>query len=233
MVKTSTFQHNGHVLVTKESYQYVTKVRRALLINITRLLNDLKIRFVISHGNLIEFIRKRRLFHDDDLDIRFCIHDFPKWLAFAGRNKTQTFHNYNLSFDEIILQSSREQRVRGVKAWLINPPKRPTFIPKMDIHIDLVPSIVTHSFWMNYKISWNKLRLVQFLGVKTWAPRKKDCKKVLKKQYGKDFMRPNFKRYRVLSHKKSRKLYRRGELRILNSRRQGSSKVVSNLAAFF
>ena len=36
--------------------------------NVNRLLKSLQIRFVIAHGNLIEFVRNQTIYHDDDID---------------------------------------------------------------------------------------------------------------------------------------------------------------------
>ena len=78
------YQHNKHVQVTANTYAYVREYKKQLLQNITNLLNDLQIRFVISHGNLIEFERNCPIYHDDDLDIRFCIDDAAKWNQYCS-----------------------------------------------------------------------------------------------------------------------------------------------------
>ena len=51
------FQHNKKTIITKESYTYVSDVKQQLLYNIVKLLNKLNIKYVLSHGNLIEFVR--------------------------------------------------------------------------------------------------------------------------------------------------------------------------------
>ena len=77
------YQHNPGITITKENYEYVREYKKQLLQNITRLLNDLNIRFVISHGNLIEYKRGAPIYHDDDLDIRFNRDDIEKWSQFC------------------------------------------------------------------------------------------------------------------------------------------------------
>ena len=69
------FQHNSEFTVTREAYQWVTSVKSKLLTEVTALLTNLGIRYVVAHGNLLEIERLRQgqlqaIAHDDDLDLR-------------------------------------------------------------------------------------------------------------------------------------------------------------------
>ena len=97
------FQHNSHVEVTKESYEYVREYKKQLVQNITNLFNDLKIRFVISHGNLIEYERGRPIYHDDDVDVRFCERDLHKWIKYIDGLGDMTDDKYNMRFRTPVL----------------------------------------------------------------------------------------------------------------------------------
>lgn len=97
------FQHNTHIEVTKESYEYVKKYKRELVKNITNLFYDLGIRFVISHGNLIECERGRPIYHDDDVDIRFCKRDIYKWIKYIKSLDDMTDKKYNMRFRSPVL----------------------------------------------------------------------------------------------------------------------------------
>ena len=54
-MNTKYFQHNKDVAITEESYKYVRKYKKQLLTNLNKLLSDIEIKYVISHGNLIEY----------------------------------------------------------------------------------------------------------------------------------------------------------------------------------
>ena len=61
----------------------------------------------------------------------------------------------------------------------------------MDIHLDLVCSIVENKFWMDYKIDFNNLQKIKYMGIETTIPSKIDIEKVLSKQYGKNYIIPD------------------------------------------
>ena len=190
------YQHNEKVNITEESYEYVLSYKRQLLKHITDLLNDLSIRFVISHGNLIECERGKPIYQDDDLDIRFCLDDLEKWETYCSDIKNKNNPKYNLIFDKRFGDINK-QKHNGIQSRLItfeNKDDIKTF-SAMDIHCDLVASVVAIKMWMNYNIDFNNLRKVTLYDVATSAPNKRDTKKVLTRQYGKTYMLP-WKRYR-------------------------------------
>ena len=77
------FQHNKNVQITDQTYTYVYKYKQELLKQLTKLLDDLGIEFVISHGNLIEYERQSPIYHDDDLDLRFNVEQFDRWMEWC------------------------------------------------------------------------------------------------------------------------------------------------------
>ena len=192
---------NNKVKITKESYLYVYYYKKQLLKNITKLLDDNNIRFVICYGNLIEYERKKPIYRDDDLDIIFNISDMPQWIKFCKQNN-QELKKYNLIFDGRFNDMSR-QRQNGVQCRLmkfINPKKIKEF--KMDIHCDLVCNIVESEFWHNLDIDFNNLRKIKLYGVNTYAPSKLDTTMILIFQYGTNYIIPNTRNpFKIRSNK--------------------------------
>lgn len=181
-----TFQHNEHIPLTRSSYAYVYNCKRELLERVGTLCDTLGIRHTIAHGNLIEWMRGSPIYHDDDLDIRFCIDDFDKWERYCKDNLCNSVPN--LEFDDRFA-NPESQQYNGIQCRLLSSCGRNMY-PTMDIHCDLVASRVGHKMWMNYDVDFNKLRRVTYLGVPTWVPSKEDAHNVLCKQYGSDYMIP-------------------------------------------
>ena len=186
------FKQNDHITVTPHVYYYVREYKRQLVFFITKLLDDLNIKFVISHGNLIEYERGSPIHHDDDVDIRMNIKDCYKWVTFCEENNNAT--NYNLVFDSRFKNKGlSSQQYDGIQCRLI------TFINKqkikeykMDMHCDLVASIVECKWiWPDYNIDYSDLRKINYLGVETYAPNKNDTKRVLIRDYGINYLIPH------------------------------------------
>lgn len=187
------FQHNDKTQITLSSYIYVILYKKQLLSNVTKLLNDLSIKFVISHGNLIEFERGTPIYHDDDVDIRFDVSDIPKWMDFCSKNEC-ILNNYNLVFDGRF-KKFEYQVYNGIQCRLIKFHNEDCIkeYSTMDIHCDIVASHVTIDFWMDYLIDFSNLRTVSYLGVRTSAPSKEDTYSVLSTQYGSKYLIPDRK----------------------------------------
>lgn len=186
------FQHNTEFSVNNETYKYVYEYKKQLLFNITNLLNDCEIKFVISHGNLIEYERKQPIYHDDDLDIRFDMNDLPKWKHFCNNNDI-VLHKYNLILDDR-LKNIEKQKYDGIQCRLIKFDNQHNIKEyKMDIHSDLVMNIVESDFWKDYKINFNNLRKIIYLDVETYAPSSDDAIKVLTLEYGPTYLIPDIK----------------------------------------
>ncbi|SVC90226.1 uncharacterized protein METZ01_LOCUS343080, partial [marine metagenome] len=173
-----TFHHNRNVRLTQSSYHYVLNYKRQLVKNISRLLNDLDIKFVIGHGNLLEYERQKPIYHDDDVDIRFDVKDMRKWKNYCQNitNKTR----YNLIFDDRF-QKIEAQMHNGIQARL-------KYSNEIDVHLDLVASEVDIDFWKDYDIDFTNLRKIKYLGCDCYAPSKEDTNKMLTVHYGKDYL---------------------------------------------
>jgi hypothetical protein len=192
------FQHNFRVDVTLLKYNYVKEYKKQLLQNVTNLLNELNIRFVISPGNLIEYERKKPIYHDDDLDIRFCIDDFPKWRSFCNDSNAHLLcKKHNITFDDIFLDFDK-QLDKGIRIALVTfeNPKHITIFESIQIYTDLVVSIAnSKKHWIDYSIDYDNLRKIIFMGVETYAPNEEDTKRILSTEYGENYLIPNYEEY--------------------------------------
>jgi len=184
------FQHNN-IEITEKTYTYVSEYKKQLLLNITRLMNNLDIKFVISHGNLIEYQRGSPLFHDDDLDIRFNVDDIDKWEIFCKENDAN-LNKYNLRFDNRFHDIKR-QKYNGIQCWLIKFSNNHNIqeFTEFDIHCDFVANNVEFKFWPDYKVNYLNSRKVKYLDVDTFAPSIEDTHKVLCMEYGENYMIPD------------------------------------------
>ena len=193
--KIQYFEHNKDVAITEESYKYVKECKKQLLFNLDKLLRDADVRYVISHGNLIEYERGMPIHHDDDIDLRINIEDINKWEKFCNENESA--EKYNLTFDKRFKHIDKFL-FNGVQCWLIN---FEDFEFKLDIHCDVIPSIVTaepyiradgrfDKFWTDYDIDYSNLRKIKFMGVDTFAPNIEDSKRLLLRQYGENYLIP-------------------------------------------
>lgn len=222
------FGHNGN-LITQETYEYTRNYRKELLKSCTRLLHNLDIKYVISHGNLIEYSRQKPICHDDDVDLRINLNDIHKLEKINTMNINIDdkgfcrLYDYNLILDDRCMNLERF-KFNGLQGWLmknyteanswIQMRSEDNFIAplpyKMDIHIDLVPNITTDTkyvkrynrctkcyelektIWPDYDIDFTNLRKIKYMGIDTYAPSLDDTKRKLEKQYGPDYMIPNY-----------------------------------------
>ena len=174
------FQHNKNIIVNKDSFEYVKEYKSQLLSNITQILHEIEIKYIISHGNLLEHTRKKAIQHDDDLDIRMDINDLDKWKTFC-ENNNNIMNKYNLVFDKRFYDM-KKQLHNGIQVRLIEFVNKDNLYKEieMDIHCDLVFNKVTSKFWIKcgpYDIDYNNLREIKFLNVNTFAPSLKDTHK--------------------------------------------------------
>ena len=194
------FQHNKRFRITLESFAYVREYKRQLMQSMHSLLADLDIKYVISHGCLIEFERQALIYHDDDIDLRYDIKDLPKWERFCKEYQTKG-SKYNIKLgDRGQYKNISEQKKNGIHVRLKhfdNHLQLKTF-KKIDIFMDFVPSVAelwfkTKHMWPPYDINFHDLRAVEYLGVQVTAPNKKDTQRVLTKQYGPRYLVPDKK----------------------------------------
>jgi len=185
------YQHNENITITHENYKYVIECKKQLVYHITNLFNDLNIRFVIAHGNLIEYERNEPIYNDDDVDVRFCVEDIEKWKKYCENNEKDNA-KYNLIFDNRF-NDIDNQLYDGIQGYLItfnNKDNIKTF-NDIKVGIDVVPSIVDKKVWRDYNIDFNNLRKIDYIGVCTYVPSKEDTIKLLTSQYGKRYIIPD------------------------------------------
>jgi hypothetical protein len=179
--------------VTPDTYNYVTEYKKQLLQSITSLLDDVGIKYVISHGNLIEYVRGKPIYHDDDIDIRYDERDFAKWIEFTKTKKSPMLLQYNLRFDSRF-NSEREQKMTGLHCNLINFKNTTDIVvyPRVFVNCDLVCSkLTTTKCWMNYDINFDDLRKIKYYDIDTYCPNEADTNRVLSTQYGENYLIPN------------------------------------------
>jgi len=189
--KKNKLQHNQKK-ITYDIYSYVFLYKKQLIKNITLLLNSLNIKFVIAHGNLIEFERGEYIFRDDDIDIRFDHRDFDKWELFCSEPSNN--NKYNLNFD-FRFSDIKQQKKNGIQCGLINFENfyNNKEFPELDIHLDLVSSNLKSEVWIKYNIDFDNIRKIKYLDVDTYAPSISDTKMILQKEYGKKYLIPKYK----------------------------------------
>jgi len=189
------YQHNSTITITKENYSLVLKQKKLLIKKLHNLFTSLDIKYVIGHGNLIEYVRGQPIYHDDDIDIRVDVNDAHKWFAYCCKiNKDECSErpfNYvdkqnGLSFDNRVHDADRQNK-NGLQVVLYNIKNDP-FI----IHADIVFNYVTSDFWMNYDINYDKIKKINYIGHETYVPCDDDIERVLSKQYGKNYIIPKY-----------------------------------------
>jgi len=153
-----------------------------LLKAIADLLDTLKIKYVIAHGNLLEYYRNAFIYHDDDIDIRMEANDIHKWERFCSDSNNKSING--IVFDDRFTDIE-SQKVNGIQCTLTSHANS-----HVDIHADLVFNKVKDSFWTEYDIDYSNLRKIRYLGVHTYAPSLYDTVAMLLKEYGSTFMTP-------------------------------------------
>ena len=193
--KRTHFQHNKSVLITQSTYKYVKEYKKQLIRNVAKLCKDLDIKYVISHGNLIEFERQADILHDDDLDLRFDKRDMHKWVQFCKHEYTVP-NKYNIVLDSRV-NDIEKQLQNGIQIRLdkFENPLNIEEHTQMDIHIDFIAHSVRSAFWKDYDIDFDALRTIQYLDTETFAPSQEDTVRILIQEYGSNYMIPNIHNY--------------------------------------
>lgn len=188
------YQHNKSINIGEDTYKYVSEYRKQLLSKTAKLLKELDVRYCISHGNLIEYERKQPIFHDDDIDIRICIDDLYKFEEYYKSNKN---NNLEIQFSnpnkQLKIKQIKQTKWQQLKLINFENTKNIKIYNNFHIHLDLVSSDVSGSPWIKYDIDFNNLREIKYLGVNTFAPNKEDTLRVLKREYGPNYMKANRK----------------------------------------
>lgn len=193
------FQHNQHVEVTKKNYCAVFEYKKELLYQIMRLFNKLKIKCFICYGNLIEYERKDHILQDDDIDIIFDGRKFREWAGYCAF-RDRKLEEYNLVFD-FRWNNPEQQKKNGIQARLIKfksiDVKLQNIISDMDIHADVIPDFIDSNVWPKTNVNINKLRKIKLWGIDTYAPCVEDTIRILENEYGKEYIKPVVKNYKL------------------------------------
>ena len=189
--------HNSKVQVTKYSYAYVYEYKRQLMSNLAKFLSDLKVNYVISHGNLIEYERGRLIYHDDDIDIRIDRNDIPN-VNFSLLSK----YNLKLVESDYINHVRRMGFIqKKICYWhhinLVEFKSRIS-LPNMTIFADLVCNRTNTIPWNEYDINYRNIREIVYMETKTFAPSKEDTLRLLEKEYGENWITPNYEEYELV-----------------------------------
>ena len=181
------YQHSG-IEINKNNYKYVKEYKKELFKNIVSVLNNNNIRYVIGHGNLIEYERKRPIIQDDDIDIRYNVRDIVRYIKYCKSLKNNVDIENNLVFDDR-LTNFKQQLNNGIQVRLHKFDSNIEYTG--DIHCDLVPNkLINQNFWIDYNVFCKPLRKIKYYGTESYAPSKELTKYYLEKEYGKNYMHP-------------------------------------------
>ena len=119
---------------------------KELFKNIVKVLNDNNIRYVIGHGNLIEYERKRPIIQDDDIDIRYDVRCIFRYMKYCKSLKNNIDIENNLVFDDRLI-NFKQQLNNGIQVRLHKFDSKIEYTG--DIHCDLVPNkLFNQNFWI-------------------------------------------------------------------------------------
>ena len=179
------YQHCD-VLITEKNYAVVTDTRRRLIAGVTSALERHRVRYVLGHGNLLEFVRGEPIVHDDDVDIRIHRDDLDRWMGYcleAGEKDEARA----LSLRDARRTDRGAQARNGMQLWLLDDPH-----PHFDVHVDVVSSTVPDPVWIDYHPAFETpLRRTTYLGVLVWVPSAEAARKLLIQEYGIDYLVPD------------------------------------------
>jgi hypothetical protein len=183
------FQHN-HRKITEEDYNYMIAYKRELLKNIGNLLDKLGIKYVISHGNLLEYTRGTPIYQDDDIDIRYDINDLDKWLEYCkSLTKCSDIEN-NLTILRKIMGLGPFKKMYIIKLRHFQYEHKVPF--NFKIWCDFIANDINIGTFGRYDVFQEELRKIQYLGVDTYVPNQILTEKLLSDEYGNNYIIPKY-----------------------------------------
>lgn len=199
----TVYCHRNDVKITEENFIQIHNQKVKAIDSIHKLFEQLKIKYVISHGDLIQYVRKKPIYHDDDVDIRICINDVNKlYDYFESLPKIRDIYCFSesdikklkLSYDgkyDKQFDLYYDNRANFKDRFLYNgiQSKFLTIYKPFNFTFDLVPSIAGTDFWLDYHINWLKIKKVNCYDIYFYVPSDEDTHKVLSMQYG-DYINP-------------------------------------------
>ena len=212
------FQH-CKVDVNDITLRYVDLYKHELLKRISQVLDKYQVKYILSCGNLLEYVRGEKIFQDDDIDIRTDLKDFKNWMIYCYtlRKRGNSYYDdtQGLIYD-FRAKLPKKQLLNGIQATLninklninklttISPPNLKTLQTcpnkEIDVHMDIVPCRVTQpNFWNDECLGFSKpLRKVEYLGIPNISiPTKQLSDILLKKRYGPNYLIPYLKSKRL------------------------------------
>lgn len=210
-IRELMFDHTK-ISVNDENLKIVRGIMKSLLGKVVNILDKYNVNYVLGHGNLIEITRGKVIEQDDDIDIRIDNNSFDNWMKYCNsinKNNDEEYVDYT---NGIILDNrtkdEQQQMKNGIQIKLLN--NNTIF---KNVHFDLVVAKTSKSnIWIDYSEAFkNKLVETKFLETTVKIPDKKTTKKLLTKEYGKNYMIPlkkvikdnnNYKYYKNLIFEK-------------------------------
>lgn len=178
--------YHSWIVVTEGGYRIVTEARRRLVRGVASALEDHGIRYVLGHGNLLEFTRGKAIVHDDDVDVRVDVRDFDRWMQYCAQTGSVD-RARGLSLRDARRTDAAAQRVNGLQISLLDDPH-----PRFDVHVDVVPSVVSSPVWTDYSAAFTQpLRRALYLGVPVRVPSAEMAERLLRREYGPSFLVPD------------------------------------------
>jgi len=176
------YQHSG-IEITESNYRVVTDIRRRLVAGVASALEEHGVRYVISHGNLLELTRGRRIVHDDDVDIRIHKEDMGKWMRYCV-DSGEADAERGLSLKDPRRTSESKQKENGIQITLLDDQHE-----ELGVHADVVASSVPN---IDYDLAFSSPpRRVTYLGVPAWAPGEEATDALLAREYGESYLIPD------------------------------------------
>jgi hypothetical protein len=178
--KQLRFQHSK-LIINEERYNTIREHKRVLLKNITNVLHKLDIKYVIAHGNLLEYVRGSPIVQDDDLDIRFDVRDIKKWVKYVSSLKNNKDPNNKLFI---------KKRLSNYYVIRLNSLEKCSFLTVFSGFCDFVSNDLNDETFNLYDVFDKPLRKINYMDIETYVPDKDSTHKVLKDEYGENYIIP-------------------------------------------
>ena len=173
------FQHNTDVLVTVESYEYVKIYKSIILSKLVKIFNNNNIRYFISDGNLLEYIRGKTNYQDDDIDIRIHKDDMNKLNGKLNTDDDLIIPENLIDWNQIRLNSKNIDELKNYDKYF------------MDIHVDIVDSSHDCKIFSNVEYIFEEdFKKDKYLGIDVNIPNEKFIDSYLSNLYGKKYKSP-------------------------------------------
>ena len=178
MIIHSSFQHLGTPLSLSNKRLVHTDLR-ILLKKIVNLLNELKIKWFITSGTLLGYMRNNKfILWDDDIDIRSFSQDHDKLISYINSLEYKNNYRYSSKFNLYFNQSTQG------KDWF-QISNKSDFL----IHADIVNQSFKSSLWKNENFI-SKIEIGRLEDINVNVPLEVDAIKVLTNSYGNNWFVP-------------------------------------------